>query len=84
MIKRKTTVVTQEEVEDIICNVCAESLSTDYGTYEGVRNVWSRFGYGAKYFDDMDLVRFDICEKCLFEYIKTWKIDPITKWDSSD
>lgn len=75
MKKTVNTIVTREETQliDIICNKCENSLrgSCDY---EGLVEVEVGFGYDSKWFGDSNLISFSLCEKCLWELTRTFKI----------
>lgn len=60
-----------EEVDKIICNKCGcETKSSSYG---GVCNVNVSGGYNSTYIADEAKYKFDLCEKCVFELMKTFK-----------
>ena len=65
----------EKEIEvPIKCDKCGvEFDSSDYA--EEYISVDYVAGYGAKYFEDTDKVSFDLCEKCLFEFVKTLDIE---------
>jgi hypothetical protein len=73
----KTEQKTVEVTDDIICNKCGESceVSEGYG-YEGLIGARVDGGYGSKHLGDLERYEFDICEKCLVEWFKTFKINP--------
>jgi hypothetical protein len=64
-----------EEVLDVICNKCGEScynIPQDPYSYEGIQ-VSKTGGYYSKHLGDMNEYKFDLCEKCLWELMKTFK-----------
>jgi hypothetical protein len=65
-------------VDDIICNKCAESCRTgdnDDGSFDGLIEVEACGSYWSKTIGDMNRYKFSLCEKCLVEFAKTFKID---------
>lgn len=93
---RKTIQVTKSVVEnktvDIICNKCGESCSSlkrnhnaksaEYG-FSGLEEVEIHGGYDSEIIGDMSAWRFSICEQCLSELVKTFKIPHEIKGDWS-
>lgn len=83
----KITKEVQETVTvtaDIICNKCGESCCTDdsdemsaWRDYDGLLEVGGSGGYHSKHIGDMTYFTFSLCEKCLMELFKTFKINPI-------
>ena len=64
-----------EETVDILCNKCGETCFPEhspdpYGLIE--KEVWG--GYYSTHIGDMSAVRFSLCEKCVVELTKTFKI----------
>lgn len=78
-MKKTTFQTTQIEVtEDIICNKCGSSLKDDCDmNYEGLIEVSFMGGYASKIGDSLEC-RFSLCESCLIELFKTFKIEPFT------
>lgn len=64
-----------EVVDTVICNKCGESLEISFNHAECVK-VDHRFGYfsNPQLFGDLTEVRFDLCEKCVFELVKTFVV----------
>jgi len=59
------------------CDKCGEEYEYTPERYMNHRDgFWSvdlgRPGYDSKYFDGCDL-KFDICDKCLYGFVKTFK-----------
>lgn len=71
----KKVKVEKQLVMDCICNRCGESLKNDMGNYEGIVGAHGCGGYGSKIGDGLTW-RIDICESCLLEYFKDFKISP--------
>lgn len=69
---KKTTLldVPTETIIDIICNKCGQSCKTEFDYEHAVGH--SYFGYGSKH--DMEIYKFDLCEKCFFELEDSFKI----------
>lgn len=85
MIKSKKTkeVVLKTEITDIICNNCGKTCSNAmryYNTKEpncgfsGLNEVEVHGGYDSKFIGDMVSWKFSICEECLSEIVKNFKI----------
>lgn len=66
----KTVVV----IDTCVCNMCGESLQTDYGPEGLVATIMG--GYGSKLGDTVKY-DFDICETCLNKLFKQF-IVPVT------
>jgi hypothetical protein len=71
-----------DETKDIICNKCGNSCRTDggddktaYPAFDGLIEVKATGGYWSKIIGDMNCYKFSLCESCLVEYAKTFKID---------
>lgn len=69
-------------VQDIICNKCGESCRTDgddpstyHKSFDGLIEVCAHGGYWSKVIGDMNKYQFSLCESCLVEFAKTFKID---------
>ena len=55
------------------CNCCKKSLNIQNGIItEGVFSVEYAFGYFSE--KDEEIHKFDLCEKCYDEWIKTFRI----------
>lgn len=75
-----------EEVDDLICNLCGETLkqiiSTD-GMYNfcGLEEVSMNCGYGS--LNDGTTFTFSLCEKCVEELMSRFKIpaEKVGVWD---
>jgi hypothetical protein len=79
--KKITETVEREEVVGIICNKCGGSCynyPNDPHSYEGVQ-VSKSGGYWSKYLGDMCQYQFDLCEKCLWEFMQSFKHDAYVK-----
>jgi len=77
MKKTKNIKVNREVVEDIICNKCGQSLLVlDEGIkdYSGLIEYEIIGGYCSPVFADCSKYTFSLCEKCLNELFKTFKI----------
>lgn len=79
----KKVVVEVEETEDIICNKCGEScnvvpkdLNSSMKEFNGIIEYEVSGGYFGTAIADGDGYRFSVCEKCLVEFMKSFKIDP--------
>lgn len=82
-MKEFETITMKEEkqlVKSITCNCCGKTTELDGEDYqrEWKLNEFQHlnliFGYGSKF--DMDSWTFDLCEDCLLEYVKTFKLVP--------
>jgi len=84
--KEETITETITVIKDIICNKCGESCKTDieFGEYDGLIEVCVRGGYFSKFIGDMNSFTFSLCEKCVMEMIKTFKVEPLQKVEWHD
>jgi hypothetical protein len=80
--KEKTITETVTIVEDIICNNCGESCKTDsdFNQYDGLIEVCVSGGYFSKFIGDLNSYTFSLCEKCVMEMIKSFKINPLQEF----
>lgn len=67
-----------EEIISILCNKCEReahpSHPGDYWSQNLMHEIQTHFGYGSAH--DMESWNFHLCETCLLEFIKTFKIMP--------
>jgi len=74
--RKETKSITEDVVEDIICNKCGKSLKDSCDmNYEGLTEARICGGYASKIGDMLEL-SFSLCEKCLIELFKTFVIKP--------
>ena len=66
------------EEKDIICNKCGQSLF-DGINLNGLEEAECYGGPDSKYLIDTVSYSFSVCEKCLVEYMDTFKIPPTTE-----
>ncbi len=61
--------------DTITCNKCGLILPTDDYEY-GFEGICVRMvgGYGSKHLGDNNSCTFDVCEKCVLEYVKTFAV----------
>lgn len=68
----------EQQLVDILCNKCGNSLKSQIfegeDVYEGIPDVWVWYGYGSK--NDGIKLNFSLCETCVNELVKTFKIEP--------
>lgn len=94
MVKTKKVKETIEstKIVDILCNKCGKTCNnakryykgSKETYYEGVENLEIGFGYYSKIFGDMTSIRFSLCEECISEFVKTFKIPHEEKNDHTD
>lgn len=72
MKKYKTETVEKQTVESITCNKCGSECDSVYGNY--FPGLFTG-GYTSK-LGDGHTVDFDLCEVCLIDLIKSFKIEP--------
>ena len=75
----KKTTKQVEIVDDIICNKCGESLKVFLGNtgvhdFYGMAEVTVSGGYESEHIEDLTEYSFALCEKCLVELFKSFKI----------
>jgi hypothetical protein len=77
----KTYKGTFEEVESITCNKCGTIIKPekkkDYFWIDKIQNIELEWGFGSQY--DQEIWKFDLCEVCLTELIRDFKIPPEVK-----
>lgn len=76
---RTTRRVTREvdEVDDIRCNRCGASCRGTAGmNWCGLIGAEVIGGYDSPALGDMEALAFDVCERCLVEWVATFKHDP--------
>lgn len=84
MRKTRTKTVSQKVTEtvDVLCNKCGESLNNgkrywndkQWTCFEGLEEVEIHGGYHSKFIGDMCSLRFSLCEECIVDLTKTFKI----------
>lgn len=68
---------TRDVPKSITCNKCGKHKELSGEDYERewqsneFQTFYCSFGYGSKF--DMDRWAFDLCEKCLIDFIRTFK-----------
>lgn len=76
----KTKTIIENVVDKIYCNKCGRELKTsinnektmeieEYHHYESIGGYFSKIG-------DMIRFEFDLCDDCIWEYMKTFAIPP--------
>jgi Fe-S-cluster containining protein len=83
MKKMKTVIQEVEIIEDIICNKCGGSCCTKFDPIEntdfyGLIEASFSTGYFSQHLPDGFIYSFSLCEKCLAELFKSFKIEPKT------
>lgn len=77
---KKTTIVQQEVevVEDVICNKCEKSCrpSKEVPDFYGLIEASFSTGYFSEALPDGMRYSFSLCEECLAELFKSFKISP--------
>ncbi len=59
-------------VTEIVCDRCSKAFDAFSEEFEGV-SIVKTFGYFSRHFGDMTTLNVDICETCLYEFVKTCK-----------
>lgn len=82
MRKRNKKLKEVKYIEDVLCNKCGDSLKVLWDKnnkeefeFYGLMTTVSG-GYNSTHLQDAVTYNFDLCEKCLVEYFKTFKIQP--------
>jgi len=75
IIKEEVTVTkTETVIHDILCNKCGKSCRTPIGNYEGLIEVKVQGGYDSPVVGDMTTWTFSLCQYCIAEFGKSFKI----------
>ena len=70
------------QLTEVICNCCSKKLEVKNGIItEGVFSVEYAFGYFSS--KDEEIHKFDLCEKCYDERVKTFQI-PVEIADNTE
>jgi hypothetical protein len=83
MIKKKIVSREVEEIDDIVCNMCGESLKVYLDiektvfNFGGIENAEMICGYESKF--DGTSFSFSLCEKCVHKLLKKFKIPATIK-----
>ncbi len=75
--------VVEAALEDVICNKCGGSCKSFMGSYYGLIEAQVSGGYESSHLGDETEWRFSMCEMCLYQLFKTFKIDPLVDEDST-
>jgi hypothetical protein len=71
-------------LDSITCDVCKKTYDNPLD-YQEFLQYKDTAGYGANWFQDMDSLELDLCEKCKFEllgkYIRVTEYDSDTEWE---
>lgn len=77
----KKVMVEQEEIDDIFCNMCGDScIDKHVKNAEGLIEVQVSGGYGSDHIGDGIEYTFSLCERCVMDAIRKFKI-PAEKKD---
>lgn len=70
-----------EVIEDVLCNQCGCSLKSKEfpNGFIGAVGISVSGSYTSEYLDDMTEYNFSLCEKCLSNLFKSFKIKVETK-----
>jgi|GEM_PF-2744842 len=72
--------VDKDVLDDVICNKCGESCKDSSNmNYEGLLEVSVEGGYASKLGDSVRYT-FSLCENCLEELFKSFKINPFKRY----
>lgn len=82
-VKKVKQTVEVEKTVDLLCNKCGETLSNAkrfHGSkdptcgFSGLEEVEVHGGYDSQFVGDMTSWKFSVCEQCLSEFVKGFKI----------
>lgn len=92
-IKKIKTTQIVEQTTDIICNKCGQTCSNlkrfhkaspqQMCGFSGLTEIEVHGGYDSQFVGDMTSWQFSLCEKCLSDLVKTFKIPHTIKGDYS-
>ncbi|AMQ66702.1 hypothetical protein FDG96_gp43 [Bacillus phage Mgbh1] len=68
--------VKQRELVGFTCNKCGKSVDLTEDDFAGnlFHSFKTSFHYGSAF--DMETWEFDLCEDCLLDIVKTFKVEP--------
>lgn len=73
LLKKTIAQYVNYELQDVVCNKCGNSCTVNW-TGDLGQHFDFTFGYNSSH--DGENYEFDLCEKCIFEMFKTFKIEP--------
>lgn len=66
--------VTNQRIVKVICNKCGDKSTEEDYDFERFQEFSISFGYGSRY--DSEHWRFDLCDECLTELVRSFKVVP--------
>ena len=77
---RLSQIFTQEsdKVVSIRCDICGYAYTPQESPFNPSKmiHIEHAFGYESAYFGDMSELKIDICEKCLYDWVKSHGLYP--------
>lgn len=65
----------ETRIEKILESCSCDKCGADIEKWGECFVLEARFGYHSRLFGDMSEMKADLCEKCLFDFVKTFKND---------
>ena len=68
----------REKIESMRCDICGYIYSQEESPFNPSEmiHIEHAFGYESAYFEDMSELNMDICEKCLYDWVKSHGLYP--------
>ena len=76
MKKYELKTVEKNIATSTVCNKCGKEFLHDEDGYHDGQVEHFVVGYGWGSFLDMSVFKFDLCDNCFYEFVKTFKIEP--------
>lgn len=74
MTKVKRDILANADKPEIFCNKCTMSCRGHIGNFNGLIEQEVRGAYDSSHLNDGDIYKFSLCEQCLLELFKTFKL----------
>jgi hypothetical protein len=73
MKEYKPVMVSVEDLSSVKCDKCQKEMLTDCSPFGNGICIKYKGGYDSEHFGDGSDIEIDLCEECLFEFVKSFK-----------